>query len=373
MFATVGSLKFCGLEGNSPKTLRQSQVSAANAMSGGVKQFSRSWTTRQMSLGPPTQLPPMRNGIPDANNRKLNPDASPTESPHPIVTELPVTDAAAQTFQKLDGVYEHTFELSFPRPDVFRELTQPFSPLGVDTSRIQVALQLSWIDSAPASQLAVGCIRETRYFDEGDRSFTISELVALEQDRRIVWDQLESTTKQIRMVGLGTNCPSLVMSLEDTASGGTKLTLTYTFHRVLTPARYCGWNSHEQMPTHIAELMSASIESAWAEDMTARKSAMELAFIRPPRHWLIDAEPIPRPSASFRWTLLDRTPCGGAVCPIGLKGARCARQAGSRLGWGGRTVVVRAARATTSRARGRATARPVPPGATSTQTKPPAP
>ena len=70
---------------------------------------------------------------------------------------------------------------------------------------------------APAcSQLSIGCRREAN-FSEGGR--ILSELVELELDTKIMWEELESTVKKIRMIGKGGKKPTFCTSLKDNAQG----------------------------------------------------------------------------------------------------------------------------------------------------------
>ena len=250
-------------------------------MAGSEGQYEEAWTARQVSLGPPQRLPPQIGRETVANlvdNEQTIPASALGSTPvaddehqrdFTALAALPASDAP----KTLEGRYVLTFELGFSRSDVYRELTKPLAPLGIDTSRVQMALQQSWVDGAPAHELSIGCVREARFVDEGPGSATMSELVALEQDKLVGWDQLQSTSKRIRLVGLGPTCPSLFIALDDTPTGGARVTMTYTFHRVQTPG-CCGMQSHAQMPKRIAQQMNSSLHRKWDADMRARSGML---------------------------------------------------------------------------------------------------
>ena len=179
--------------------------------------------------------------------------------------------SAAATARRLPlrNSYSHSFNITYSKEDVFKELTMAKKPLGVDLARVRITVTKSWVDPTLLDELEIGCVRHVAFLDEGADSKTSSELVRMEQDKLVEWDQVISTTKQLRMVGNDSTPPSLVVTLADGPRGGTTVTLLYTFETVETPALF-GKTQSETMPEAVANQLTTQLASKWAQDMRGR-------------------------------------------------------------------------------------------------------
>ena len=114
--------------------------------------------------------------------------------------------------------------------------------------------------------MAIGAIREVR-FQEGGA--IISELVELDPPRAIQWEEIESSSKKVRMVGSGSTKPTFRMRFRDVGDS-TQVILDYNFHRVQVPGACCGFAERRQFPGSFTRELLHALPKLWADDMASR-------------------------------------------------------------------------------------------------------
>jgi len=168
--------------------------------------------------------------------------------------------------QPLDNNYRASFTMPFSKEDLFREITNINKPLGLDLGKVKFNVSDGWNTRTPATELKIGSIREARFMEGG---VIISELVELEAPHRIVWEEIESTVKKVRMVGNGATKPTFGVEFMDQGAD-TLITLTYNFHRVETPGACCGTSRSKSFPASITNNLADTLKKVWSVDMAAR-------------------------------------------------------------------------------------------------------
>ncbi|KAL1499034.1 hypothetical protein AB1Y20_013550 [Prymnesium parvum] len=161
-----------------------------------------------------------------------------------------------------------TFDIKFDRSAIFKELTRPTVPLGVDTSNVRVKLMVSLTDNKPCSNMQVGCVRESIFLEEGQTK-TVSELVRMEEDELLEWEQIESTTKALKLVSTSKAKPSITIKLTDGEAGNTTVTFLYQFDEVHV-ASFWGKKTTQFFPEETAKVLTTYMKRRWAEDLLQR-------------------------------------------------------------------------------------------------------
>uniref|UniRef100_A0A7S3B5V2 Uncharacterized protein n=1 Tax=Haptolina ericina TaxID=156174 RepID=A0A7S3B5V2_9EUKA len=157
-----------------------------------------------------------------------------------------------------------SFRVPFERADVFREISKAQTPLGIDTKRVNIKVTK---DSKLIELIQVGCSREAEFVD--NTGTTTSKLVALEDGKRVVWEELSSTVQSMRMVGIEGQPPLFTTLLTDDPRG-THVELRYDFHSVQLPGLFGNSVSKTAFPSHISDSLPEAVRSAWVADMLSR-------------------------------------------------------------------------------------------------------
>ena len=169
--------------------------------------------------------------------------------------------------ETLGNVHEVVISVPFPRDAVYKELTSATLPLGLDRGRVGMRVLKNWEDSTQIDTLQIGCIREATFYGNGGTA--TSELLELEQDRLIKWQELESSFSSTRMVGIGRHKPTFCIQLSD-APIGTRALLRYEFYRIESRG-LCGTRLDPMFPTEITSKLGATLRNSWVSDMVQRK------------------------------------------------------------------------------------------------------
>lgn len=149
-----------------------------------------------------------------------------------------------------------SFRVPFERADVFREISKAQAPLGIDTKRVNIKVTK---DSKLIELIQVGCSREAEFVD--NTGTTTSKLVALEDGKRVVWEELSSTVQSMRMVGIEGQPPLFTTLLTDDPRG-THVELRYDFHSVQLPGLFGNSVSKTAFPSHISDSLPEAVRRA---------------------------------------------------------------------------------------------------------------
>jgi len=167
----------------------------------------------------------------------------------------------------LGNFLELQFLLPFTRGDVFREVVSSQAPIGIEKKKVMIRVLKSVHNSSPIDALEVGCIREMAFHSVGGR--TVSEVIKLEQDWMIKWQELETTVGiNAKMIGIGRHKPTFAVYLED-APAGTRVRVRYEFYRVETRG-LCGSRLENNFPAAIATTLDKTLRDSWTTDMLKR-------------------------------------------------------------------------------------------------------
>lgn len=167
----------------------------------------------------------------------------------------------------LENSFSCSFDLPFRREDVFKELADVNQPLGMKRANVELLFREQWNSPTVVSKLAVGSIREARFLNDGTTA--TSELVALVEGQLITWLELDSTLRQLRMIGSGSSQPTFSIALADSESGCT-VSIRYAFHRVATPHPLCGTTISTAFPEQVASRMPTRLRDSWTAGMLDR-------------------------------------------------------------------------------------------------------
>ena len=167
----------------------------------------------------------------------------------------------------LGNVHEVEFSVPFPRDAIYKELTSATTPLGIDRGKVDMRCLKSWDDSTQIDALQIGCIREATFYGNGGTA--TSELLELEQDRLVKWQELETSVNKTRMVGIGRHKPTFCVRLFD-APIGTRALLRYEFYRIESRG-LCGTKLEATFPADITDRLAVTLRDSWVSDMMQRQ------------------------------------------------------------------------------------------------------
>jgi len=114
----------------------------------------------------------------------------------------------------LGGGFQVAFRLPFKRADIFKELCHPTSPLGSELTCTKYVIEGGGLEqaAAEAGALQIGVKRRVIFKSEGSsNNEVVSELVALEENVFIRWQQLSSNNDVVNMLGEGDSLPEVSM------------------------------------------------------------------------------------------------------------------------------------------------------------------
>ena len=162
----------------------------------------------------------------------------------------------------LGTVQQILFTVPFERTDVYAELIDAERPLGVDPTSATIKVTRSHDSAETLPTLEPGCVREIAFASGSTRS----ELLALDDNSLIRWQELESSVALLKMHGIGRHKPTFTIHLADGPDGGTRVWLRYEFWRVEVQ----GKGMLDAFPPQDAASIGPTLQRVWSSDMSAR-------------------------------------------------------------------------------------------------------
>lgn len=144
-----------------------------------------------------------------------------------LATGIMHIDAVTHLHQQM---WQVEFGLPFNRSDVFNELAKFGRPLGASEPRIAYSSPDGSIGSD--DPVKVGVMRTANFSNEEDLGMTLSQCIALEPNRKIVWRQVVAEKKGVVFCGTDRMPPETAFELSNgqpDGRPGTAVKLTFSF------------------------------------------------------------------------------------------------------------------------------------------------